>query len=76
MPRLGGIQTVKQLRRAYPTKYYPVIMLTDDSDRARVKEAAELQINAYMIKSEFSMANLLDRIEKVLEQRADQRLTR
>jgi len=66
MPRLGGIQTLQQLRRSKQTQYLPVIMLTDMSDREHVAQAAELNVDGYIIKSEFSMPDLLQRIHDVI----------
>lgn len=64
MPVMDGIAFLTALRAHPSTAGVPVILLTADSDKARVLEAAKLGAKHYLIKSQFSLPDLLKRVKE------------
>lgn len=69
MPGLDGIEVLRQIRADKQSCGTPVIVLTADADRHRVMDAAKLQVSCYLLKSEFSLKALMDRVHAVLGSR-------
>lgn len=66
MPGMSGLDLLRRLLRV-PEEHRPrTIMLTASQDRASVLKAGELGVRHFMLKSTFSLANLLDRVKTVL----------
>ena len=65
MPGMSGIEVVKFIRSDDKLKDIPIIMVTGESDRDRVIEAAKEGVNGYIIKP-FKPADLQNKIEQVL----------
>lgn len=63
MPRVEGISVLERIRSDLRFKQVPVILLTNVTDRSFVMQAHSLGAAAYMLKSEFSMDDLIRRIE-------------
>ncbi|QDV89599.1 putative transcriptional regulatory protein pdtaR [Phycisphaerae bacterium RAS2] len=66
MPRVEGISVLERIRSDIRFKHVPVILLTNVTDRSFVMQAHALGAAAYMLKSEFSMDDLVRRIEDQL----------
>lgn len=69
MPVMGGKEFLQSLRAAPPPdRHIPVIMLTASSDKTSVIESAKLGVNGYLLKSRFSLPEMIAQVRKVLEQ--------
>jgi DNA-binding response OmpR family regulator len=66
MPDMSGLEVLKSLRKGAATSTIPVILLTASADRAHVLEAAGLGVRDYLLKSKFSVSDLLNRVAKYL----------
>jgi HD-like signal output (HDOD) protein/CheY-like chemotaxis protein len=66
MPGLDGIAVLTRMREDPRLRTTPVIILTATADRDRVVRAAKLGIAGYILKSKFSLKELLDRIRSLL----------
>lgn len=66
LPVMDGIEFLKELRNSMNLRKLPVIILTATSDRQCVIDAARLGIKSYMLKTQFSMSELMSRIKKCL----------
>lgn len=66
MPILNGMSTLEKLRETKEGKDVPVIFLTADADSDTVLKAAQLGAVDY-IKKPFLPQDLLERVEKVLQ---------
>jgi CheY-like chemotaxis protein/HD-like signal output (HDOD) protein len=64
MPGLDGLSVLKEMRGDPAIAAIPVIMLTALSDKAKVLQAASLGVRDYMLKSQFSLKELLQRVAK------------
>lgn len=62
MPVLDGLAALTILRGRPATADLPIILLTALSDKDKVLQAAKLGIRDYLLKSRFSLAELLERI--------------
>lgn len=66
MPGLDGLSVLRAIRRNPETKSLPVILLTDKADKACVQDAARIGVQGYLLKSQFSLPELLSRVESSL----------
>lgn len=67
MPKLDGITMLKQLRNFSWGKGMPVIILTNLSDDKMVEEALMNGVHDYLIKSNWSLKDLVYRVKEKLE---------
>lgn len=65
MPRLNGLELVKQLRGDPKHAGLPIIMITSEAAKYNVIEAVKAGVNDYLIKP-VSERNLQEKIERVL----------
>lgn len=66
MPGMDGISFLRALRRDLSATNTPVILLTALADPKIMIEAAKLGVRDYLLKSQFSLADLNDRIKRLL----------
>jgi two-component system response regulator len=50
MPKVNGLEVLKQIRRSEETKYIPVIILTSSQDIKDIITSYELGANSYIVK--------------------------
>lgn len=65
MPRMDGLTFLRRLRSDPACSETPVILLTASSDKKHVLEAAKLKVQGYVLKTAFSLQQLLERVEKL-----------
>jgi CheY-like chemotaxis protein len=68
MPIMDGLTFLGVLRGNRSTASIPVILLTAAADEPRVRDAAKLGVKAYLLKSEFSVAEMLKRVKQHLRE--------
>jgi CheY-like chemotaxis protein len=66
MPAMSGVEVLGRIREDKELRDMPVIMVTGEANREIVAEAAEADVDNYLLKP-FSLKNLGDRICKVIE---------
>ncbi len=64
MPVMDGLSFLRILRGDSSTAEIPVIMLSGAEDREDILQAAKLGIRGYVLKSNFSLKDLLTRVTK------------
>jgi HD-like signal output (HDOD) protein/DNA-binding NarL/FixJ family response regulator len=64
MPVMDGMSVLESLRGAAATAKTPVILLTGSGDRNKVMQAAKLGVQGYLLKSQFSLTELLSRVKR------------
>jgi DNA-binding response OmpR family regulator len=67
MPKMDGIAMLKLLREDEWGKDVPVIILTNISDYFQLEEAQKIGISAYMVKAEWGLKEVVERVRTVLE---------
>jgi two-component system chemotaxis response regulator CheY len=70
MPGMPGLELLKAVRADAKLAKLPVLMLTAEAKREQIIEAAQAGVNGYVIKP-FTAATLKEKIDKILEQRAN-----
>jgi DNA-binding response OmpR family regulator len=66
MPEMDGLTVLRAMRSNEATAAIPVILLTAESEKKSVLAAVELGARDYILKSSFSLPQLLARIRKHL----------
>jgi len=67
LPKVDGFEILKQLREKEETKNAPVIVFSNLSEEKDIKKAQALGISAYMIKSNFTLDELSEKIKEILK---------
>ena len=66
MPKMDGIEFLRELRaRAYEPQI-PVLISTNLSDTEKISEGIELGVRGYVMKSDYSLDGIIKHIEDVL----------
>ena len=66
MPGMQGIDLLKAVRADPKLKELPVLMVTAESKREQIIEAAQAGVNGYIVKP-FTAQTLKEKIEKIFE---------
>jgi len=66
MPKMGGIEFLEELRKDARFAETPIIIGTQVSDIEQMSKAVALGVKGYIIKSEFSIDNIVKQVEEVL----------
>lgn len=75
MPRLDGIGALKQMKASPETKDIPVVILTNLSDYDKISDALSLGAMDYLVKANYRLEELVNKIKTVLERRGTPGLT-
>lgn len=70
MPGMDGLTCLRILRGNKTLKATPVIILSAESDRAHIVEAVTLGISGYLLKSNFSLKTMLEKVRAALGPKA------
>jgi DNA-binding response OmpR family regulator len=66
MPKLDGLGVLAVLRGSEKTRSIPVVILSNSSKELEMHEASTLGALAYWIKSNLSLQEMCDRVERLL----------
>jgi len=66
MPGMSGIELLKAVREDDKLKDIPVLMVTAESKREQIVEAAEAGVNGYIVKP-FTATTLKEKIDKIFQ---------
>lgn len=66
MPGMTGLELLKAIRTDDKLKTLPVLMVTAESKREQIVEAAQAGVNGYIVKP-FTAATLREKIDKIFE---------
>ena len=66
MPKLSGVDMLRALRGAEDTRGLPVVILSNSSREEDVQEVSRLGISGYFVKSNLSLQELGDKIDRIL----------
>jgi two-component system, OmpR family, alkaline phosphatase synthesis response regulator PhoP len=67
MPKMDGLEMLKMLREDVWGKNAPVIILTNISDYYQLEEALKIGISEYMVKAEWSLKEVVERVKAALK---------
>ena len=66
MPVMGGIEMLGELKKKDEWKQIPVILLTNVGEKESVQKVMNLGVRDYLIKSHFTPAEVIEKIEAIL----------
>ncbi len=69
MPRMPGLQLLKEVRSDPRLADLPVLLLTAEAKREQIVEAAQAGVNGYVIKP-FTAQTLKEKLDKIMASRA------
>lgn len=68
MPKVNGLDVLKELKADVSTEHIPVVLLTNVSDDAILSEAFKAGATGYLIKSQIANNELIEEIKQYLGQ--------
>jgi DNA-binding response OmpR family regulator len=66
LPKVHGFEVLKKLKEEKETQQIPVIVLTNLEDMENVGKALELGAMSYLVKAQYSLEEILEKIKKAL----------
>ena len=66
LPKVHGFEVLKQLKDDKETKDIPIIVLTNLEGTGDVEKALELGATTYLVKANYSLEEVLQKIKKAL----------
>ena len=66
MPVMGGIELLEELKKKVEWKSIPIILLTNVGEKESIQKARNLGVQDYLIKSHFTPAEVIEKIESIL----------
>ncbi len=66
LPRKSGFDVLRELKADKKTKNIPVIILTNIEEAENVEKMFSLGATTYLVKTYYSLKNILERIKKTL----------
>ncbi|HUC88981.1 MAG TPA: response regulator [Candidatus Paceibacterota bacterium] len=67
LPKFDGFEILQKIREGDKTKKIPVIVFSNLSEDKDIKKAEKLGANDFMIKSNFTLDELIEHINKILK---------
>jgi len=66
LPKMNGFEVLAELKKEPETKDIPIIVLTNLEGLADVNKAIELGATTYLVKSQYNLEEVLEKIKKTL----------
>lgn len=67
LPKKSGLEMLEEIRKDLKTHNLPVAILTNIDDPQMVQRAMELGVVAYLLKVNYEVSDIVDRLVKILE---------
>lgn len=67
LPKVHGLDVLKQLKNEGDTKEIPIIILTNLEGINEVERALELGAMTYLVKAQYNLEEVFEKIQKTLE---------
>jgi len=67
LPRMHGLEVLKELKEDKNTKDIPVIILTNLENINDIEKAIELGATTYLVKANYSLEEIAEKVKKALE---------
>jgi len=68
LPRMHGFEVLKKLKEEPETKEIPVIVLTNLEKMEDVEQAVKLGATAYLVKTQYTIEEVIEKIKKAIEE--------
>ena len=66
LPKMTGLEVLKQLRGDEETKDIPVIVLTNSEDMQDIQQVMDLGATTYLVKSNYELQEVVQRVKTAL----------
>lgn len=66
MPKMDGMEMLQKLKSDSETRDIPVVILTNLSDYEQISEALSLGARDYLVKANYKLEDLLEKVKTVL----------
>jgi len=66
LPKIDGIEVLREVKKNEETKEIPVIVLTNLEELKKIEEALELGAKTYLIKANYTVEEVIEKIKKIL----------
>ena len=70
MPKMDGMEMLQKLKADSESREIPVVILTNLSDYEKISEALSLGAMDYLVKANYKLEDLLDKVSTVLARKA------
>lgn len=68
LPKMDGFDVLKNMKASQKTDRIPVIILTNLGDLTNIQKALELGANTYLVKADFHLDDVMQKVEQTLAQ--------
>src|SRR5688500_16711399 len=66
LPKMHGVEVLKNLKGDPETKHLPIIMLSNLSEENVVQEALHIGAEAYLVKVSFTPQQLIEKVQEII----------
>lgn len=66
LPKMHGVEVLKNLKKHDKTKHMPVIMLSNLSEESVIQEALGIGAEAYLVKVNFTPQQLIEKVKELI----------
>jgi len=67
MPIMDGMEMLEEVKKVEEWRNIPVILLTNVGEKESVQKVREMGVNSYLIKSHFTPAEVIEKIEEAFK---------
>lgn len=67
MPKMSGLDMLKDLRKKYSKQELPVIILTNYSEGENVSESLNMGADIFLVKANYSLDEIVEKIKEALD---------
>jgi len=67
MPKMDGVEFIKRLKQDEWGSKVPIIVLTNLSDRDKLKTIMEMGVSDYLLKADWSLGAIVEKVNETLE---------
>ncbi len=67
MPYMNGMEALRAIKAQEALKNIPIMMLTNISEKENIEEGQALGVNDYLIKSNFTPSEVVNRVKTLLK---------
>ncbi|MBI4101708.1 MAG: response regulator [Candidatus Nealsonbacteria bacterium] len=68
LPKVNGFEVLKRLKEDAETQKIPVVVLTNLEGMADIDKALELGATTYLVKTQYSLEEVVEKIKKTLDE--------
>lgn len=73
MPKMNGYETLEKIRADEETREVPVIVISNSGQPVEIRHILDMGVKDYIIKAQFSPAEVLEKVHKYISPNADQK---